>query len=194
MMGYTDTRGGVMLRLLSVWLTLLSVVASGGDPSSSWTVDRVRSWAREELNLPAAVAESFADSLHEEEITGEGLLRLETEELRMLGLTKLGHLKTVTAAIEGLSTGSSPSSSASENAAAAAAAADAERRRVHETLAAAEREHAESIKTLGLVGYLVNTLGVAGCLAWILAVGVCVWVFLKSAADPVPNKDDKANQ
>eukprot|EP01045_Picozoa_sp_COSAG04_P028465 COSAG04_NODE_4425_length_2100_cov_2.248376_2_plen_389_part_00 len=83
--------------VLAAMLALAGSHASAAAPSS-WTNARVLRWARE-LPLPEATAESFAVRLKDEEITGEVLLTLEKDELRELGLTKMGHLKSVGAAI-----------------------------------------------------------------------------------------------
>lgn len=79
--------------------TALVSMASAGEAPSAWTTARVQRWALEELALPDAVAQQFALRLKEEELTGSGVLGLDKDELRELGLSKMGHLKAVGAAI-----------------------------------------------------------------------------------------------
>ena len=90
-----------MLRQ-SLLLTMVSILpAFAENPVSSWTRARVQRWAGE-LPLPDPVTREFSARLMQEEITGEGLLALDKDDLRELGLTKMGHLKTVSTAISRL--------------------------------------------------------------------------------------------
>lgn len=58
-------------------------------PVSSWSVDRVCSWLTE-IGL-----EMHTDTFRSNEIYGEHLIDLSRDDLKDLGITKVGHIKTL---------------------------------------------------------------------------------------------------
>ena len=56
---------------------------------STWSVDKVCSWLTE-IGL-----EIYSDAFHSNEICGEHLIDLSRDDLKDLGITKVGHIKTL---------------------------------------------------------------------------------------------------
>jgi diacylglycerol kinase (ATP) len=67
-----------------------------------WGAKEVGRWATGLVDLPSAEAEVFSEALIENEITGATLLSLSRDDIKELGITKLGHLKVVETAIGAL--------------------------------------------------------------------------------------------
>jgi hypothetical protein len=72
------------------------------DDPWSWGEVRVQRWARGLSQLPQEVSSQFAMRLYEEEFRGAGLVALEKDDLRELGLSNMEHLQFVSAAISRL--------------------------------------------------------------------------------------------
>ena len=65
-------------------------------PLKQWTVDNVCDWLKE-IGL-----EEHADMFRDNEIVGEHLCDMTKEDLRELGIRKIGHRKTMTSKIQHL--------------------------------------------------------------------------------------------
>eukprot|EP01048_Picozoa_sp_COSAG05_P006743 COSAG05_NODE_452_length_9699_cov_33.848125_1_plen_377_part_00 len=98
----------------SLWPALVlmaGLVAAAGQAAASdpaaWTNVRVQRWARE-LPLPKDVADQFAARLEKEDYTGADLMGMDKDEMRELGITKMGQLKRIAAAVAKLQTKQAP--------------------------------------------------------------------------------------
>jgi hypothetical protein len=100
---------GLLLALLLLLCVVGELPLAAGKTTSgsgansysvqSWSTREVARWTRGLVDLPESVADAFASELQENDIDGAHLLSLDRNDIKDLGVTKLGHVKTIVAAI-----------------------------------------------------------------------------------------------